>query len=451
MTIFSAYFRRSAAFVRHLANHRRGNVLMIMGFAVVPLTLASGIAIDYADAARLQTKLNAAADAAALAGVSRPMMAQSDTAAQTVVKNTFNSLAANIPGLVSVSLNPDPPSVAPTPGARNSRTVTVTYTAQSKNFFSGFLGMSTVTIGGTSVASATAAPNIDFYVLMDTSPSMALPTTTTGFNTLYAQTGCAFACHQNAATTSDTTVYNGTRMDYYTFAKLKSIPLRVDEQLNAVKSLADTATTYASQQNTTYRMSISTFDKDWANITALTSDLSAAKTGAGSAQLYVPYKNNYDKNNVYDNDTQTNFTKAFTGMLGIMPLLSGGGTNSTGDTPQAFLFIITDGMRDELRANGNPEGAISTTACDTVKARKIKIAILYTEYLKDSLNATDSGTKNWVDQHARPIIDPTDKLAVALESCASSGLYYKVTSDQDITYALKQLFDRAVAQAHLTQ
>ena len=62
--------------LKRLCRDNRGNVLMIMGFAILPITFATGMAIDYARAARLQTKLNAAADAAALAAVTLPMMDQ---------------------------------------------------------------------------------------------------------------------------------------------------------------------------------------------------------------------------------------------------------------------------------------------------------------------------------------------------------------------------------------
>lgn len=49
----------------------RGNVTMLFGFAIIPLTFATGMAIDYTRAMTLQTRLNVAADAAALAAVSR--------------------------------------------------------------------------------------------------------------------------------------------------------------------------------------------------------------------------------------------------------------------------------------------------------------------------------------------------------------------------------------------
>ncbi len=87
-------------------------------------------------------------------------------------------------------------TVVDTNGAINVRTAVVTFRAQSANSFASILGMNTLTIKGTSASTASTAPNIDFYVLMDMSGSMALPTTTAGLATMVAKTGgCAFACH----------------------------------------------------------------------------------------------------------------------------------------------------------------------------------------------------------------------------------------------------------------
>ena len=64
------------------------------------------------------------------------------------------------------------------------------------------LGKSALPVSGVSQASAQAPPNIDFYVLLDNSPSMALPSTQAGITQMESLTtrtetgGCAFACHQ---------------------------------------------------------------------------------------------------------------------------------------------------------------------------------------------------------------------------------------------------------------
>ena len=72
----------------------------------------------------------------------------------------------------------------------------VTWKAQSVNSFSGILGSATIPISGTAVAYSAAAPNINFYLMLDASPSMLLPSSSTGLTNIYAATSCDFACHE---------------------------------------------------------------------------------------------------------------------------------------------------------------------------------------------------------------------------------------------------------------
>ncbi len=58
----------------------------------------------------------------------------------------------------------------------------------------GIVGMKTIPIGngaGT-VAQVSIAPNINFYILADSSPSMGIPATTAGVNEMYQVTYCAY-------------------------------------------------------------------------------------------------------------------------------------------------------------------------------------------------------------------------------------------------------------------
>jgi len=453
-------------FLKRLASSRRGNVLMLMGFSVVPLTLATGISIDYARAARLQTRLNAAADAAALAAVTQPMMKESWTTAEAAARRMFNGQIGNLPGLIynsndpaalEITCLPTPASCAP--GASNTRTLQVKYSAQSVNAFSGLIGMSTIAIGGVAKASASAAPDIDFYMLLDTSPSMLLPTTTAGLATLVSKTNCAFACHQTDLSPGGGEVLctgsgaNQVCKDYYTVARDNNIILRTDLLHDAVENLTTVATNTAATNGASYRMGLAGFDYMYRQLWPTTpvggynvdSNLTTVRSHVSDAQSLVYCKNNYRVCGTNDNDTATNFTAAFTGALASMPLVAGNGTKQPGDTPQAILFLITDGMRDEQNG-GRKLGPIPTAQCATIKARGIRIAVLYTEYLPESASSGWSKT-NVYD----PYLVPNDKISPALISCASDGLYYKVTTDSDISAALQALFQQAVATAHLTQ
>ncbi len=68
-----ALFRRLTGLppFRRLHGDRRGNVMLLFGLALIPLVFATGMGIDYGKAMRLQTQMEAAADAAALAAVSQ--------------------------------------------------------------------------------------------------------------------------------------------------------------------------------------------------------------------------------------------------------------------------------------------------------------------------------------------------------------------------------------------
>src|SRR5690606_14571683 len=139
--------------LRALRADQRGNVLMIFGFSLVPMVFATGMGIDYARAMTAQTKLNAAADAAALSAVSQAMMNESNKTACDKAEAMFMAQAKDIPGVI---LTEDSPLISildgtgsvlqcseasSSSGASQSRTVTVAYTGTSDNIFGGVLGM----------------------------------------------------------------------------------------------------------------------------------------------------------------------------------------------------------------------------------------------------------------------------------------------------------------------
>jgi Flp pilus assembly protein TadG len=437
-----------------LSRDRRGNVLMIMGFSVIPLTLATGMAIDYSQAARLQTKMNAAADAAALAAVTQPMMKQDNGVAKQAAINMFNAQVAALQGL---EYNPGNLTVTITgnAGAANKRTATVSYSAKSTNSFAGVIGMRVIDIGGTSEAAAAAAPNTDLYVLLDTSPSMMLPSTTVGLQSMVAATGgCAFACHQTdkSANAGHLIKKNNVYYNYYEIAKLNGVTLRTDVLHTAVRDMTDTANTVATTNGATYRMGLFSFDYTFRTVWPkesksgyfLETSLPTLKSHVNDAEVLSYCRNNQRVCGTNDNDTATNFTVAFTEASKSIPN-PGEGTNNSGDRPQAILFLLTDGMRDES-SGGRKMGPIPEALCTAVKNRGIRIAVLYTEYLPESASDTWS-----INNVRNPFLTPTDKISPALMNCASSGLFYKVTTNSNVSAALTALFEKAVATAHLTR
>ena len=192
-------------FFGRLRADNRGNIAMLLGLSIIPLTFAIGFGIDYSRAEKLHTKLNAAADAAALAAVDPAMILRSNSDASAAATSMFNAQVSGLPGIASVSVTP-----TIVDGTANSsgvlgflRKATVTYTAQTQNLFGGILGRPTMTINGSSAATAQQPPNVNFYVAMDNSPSMLLPATSSGLSSITSATttshlsdGCDFACHE---------------------------------------------------------------------------------------------------------------------------------------------------------------------------------------------------------------------------------------------------------------
>ena len=486
-----------------LLPNRRGNVSMMYALVAPILVFAGGAAIDYGRAAQIHTKLNAAADAAALAALTPAMLQQSTSVAQAAAVNMFNGLTENLPGLTAKATQV---TVSVTVGATAlTRNVSVSYSSSVNTIFSQVLGKNTLAVSGVSEASAQAPPNIDFYVLLDNSPSMALPSTSAGITQMQNLTakeisgGCAFACHQASTNANSDTQGNpctdgttptlsspppsttagsnycktshGTQIDNYQLARNNSITLRIDELNSGVSTLLQTASTTA--QSTLfatppkYRFSIYSMDSLWQiglnQLMALTSNYTSSWTSA-SANFGVMemYSNNNDCANSAcsssttspGGDVATNYDDSL-GKLSQSSYIPnpGNGTNQPGDTPQEVLFIVTDGVEDEQNGGrlqqaindlGNAPGgnSSSTNWCTAIKNRGIKIAILYTDYLAVPANS-------WYESWIAPI---QSDIGPALQACATPGLFYDAGLDSSNLGAdLVKLFNAASQSGYLTQ
>jgi Flp pilus assembly protein TadG len=426
----------TVAALRRFTSDRKGNVAIIFALTLMPITLLTGMGIDYTAATQKKAMLDAAADAAALAGVTPTMMAQPSAASITAAQNMFNSQVSIISSLTYAPANL---TVNAVDNGLN-RTVTVNYTAASPNSFAGVLGFKQWALTGTSQATSSVAPNIDFYLLLDNSPSMAIAATTTGINTMVsntsAQGGCAFACHESNPKADS--LGNPNSEDNYTLAKNLGVVTRIQNLNSATQSLMDTATTTENNYKSTYRMAIYTFNTGGINtISALTGSLSTAKSLAASIDVLQVYKNNWLTSTASNSDEDTDFEAAMTGINGKMP---NPGTGMAGSTPEEVLFIVSDGV-DDSNNGGRHQALFDTSYCTTVKKRGIRIAVLYTTYLP-------LPTNSWYNTYIAPF---QPQIASNMQSCASPGLYFQVSTDQDISAAMAALFQQAVATARLTQ
>jgi Flp pilus assembly protein TadG len=192
-------------FAQDLYRDAGGNVIMMTAIGMLTLTFAMGFVVDYSRAQTVQTQLNAIADSAVLMAVDPQMLYVAAPKPHDAALAVFNSQAATLSGITNLVAVVN---VVDGNGTGSLRTATVGYTAQSINIFASLLGMPSLSISGTSTATAAQPPSLNFYVALDTSPSMLLPTTTTGISNLAAGAiwsgekayygrvdGCDFACH----------------------------------------------------------------------------------------------------------------------------------------------------------------------------------------------------------------------------------------------------------------
>jgi len=426
---------------------------MIFGLSLIPIIFLTGMALDFTSAAQKRTRLNAAADAAALAAVTPAMMTQSNSAALTAATNMFNAAATNI-GAATVN--------APTITISNAglvRTVTVSYTATSTNtfpnVFSYVTGSSHTTwpLSGSATATSYSAPNINFYLLLDNSPSMDIAATTSGINTMVsntsAQGGCAFACHESYPAADNLGNPNGE--DNYTLAQKLGVVTRIQLMAQATSALMTTAGDTEQANNATYQMAIYTFNYNglstiYAPNNAPSSNLTAAATAASAIDVLEVYSNNYLTKTNQNSDTDTNFETAMTAVNNLMP---NPGTGASNSTPQEVLFIVSDGVDDEVNSTScsqpldgtRCQQPFNTAMCTSVKNRGIMIAVLYTEYLP-------LPTNSWYNTWVAPF---QSTLGTNMQNCASPGLYFEITTDGDITAAMQTLFQLAIATARLSQ
>jgi len=464
------------AWFYRFARDRKANVAVIVALTMVPIIFLLGMTLDFTQALRKKEQLDAAADAAAIAAVRPAMLMQTDAVAQATAYSIFMSAANSLSGLVAV---PTPTITVTDVGLQ--RTVSVTYNAASINNFPKVLvNTASWPISGSATAQAAAAPNMNFYLLMDDSPSMAIGATTTDISNLIAATApskqpatssqnCGFACHETNI------AHDGGTRDNLTIARANSITLRIDLVTNAVNQLLNTWANcpqsgvtggvmqcMSALNNTTYKAALYTFDLGLNTLASLTTPTSAGTKVNNIALMPVVYQNCVVTTTNCKTDNGTDIAGALTSLNSIMPN-PGLGSNASGDTPQEVVFLVTDGVEDKIAtscpnatfaSNSRCQQPLDTTMCNTIKGRGIKIAILYTEYLQlktPNVPVTDSWYMSWVDPYDEPS-SSTGKIAQNLQACASPGFFSDVQTGGNITQALTDLFIKvASSTASLTQ
>lgn len=382
---------------------RSGNVALIFALAAVPLLGMIGSAVDYTRASVQQARLQAASDAAIIAGVvaaktdidkgngEAAALRNAKSAAEAYFRSNYQNSAASFTATFTMS------------GLSISGTATATH--QNPTTFMTLFGISSTPIGARSQSKAATEPYLNIYLLIDISASMLLPATADGIAQMTRGTGCALACHDKA---------NGN--DTYGWALRNNILMRYQ----VVNQGIDNLVSYIRSKQTLsgkVRIELWSFDHDMRRLVSLTSDLTRITRNFPAPALASS-----------DESAATRFDDL------ISTFVSAVGTSGSGLSQQdakKLVMIATDGVNDPTRAWTSNVAlrsqvrAFSTTFCDTLKQRGNTVAIINTPYLPMpwdwGYNATlgQPGTRGGTTR--------VDDIPIVLRRCA--GSYFTVASD----------------------
>ena len=421
--------------VTRFLHARSGGIAILFALLSIPILFAVGAAIDYGRRNAAKTQLDAALDGALLA-----VMAQkSNTITQANLQSMetqFRAEAAKVPGVTVTAFTPS----SPVTGA-STLSLSASYTASVRTTIGAMMKVPTLNIGATSASTRNLFQYINFYLLLDNSPSMGLAATDADVSNMKTATGgCAFACHEHTYN-SNGNITGDNLNDNYHIAQKNNITLRIQMMRNAVSALVDQANASMSLPQQ-FQMEMWTFNDSTTQtrLQAMTPTLGLIKSAAPNIDIAYAYQNQADN--------QTDFERAIAKMNTTIPA---SGSGVTAATPIRFLFLVTDGVEDTGGSVTNQSagfqisggrfiGPISPSTCNNLKNNNVRIGIIYTQYLPLYSN-------DFYNSYVKPF---ETKIGPTLKACASDGLYFPVTSGGDITAAMLQLFSSAVASVRIS-
>jgi Flp pilus assembly protein TadG len=194
--------------LKRFARNEHGNIAVIFTIACIPLLAAVGCAVDYSQATRIKAKLQSAADAASVGALAVGSPAYNAAGAMgstgpvpagvTDENNIFNANMNGTTGFRNLQVTT---TVTKT---NTSLTSQVTFSAQVPTTFVNLIGYPTMTVTGSSQSTGSLPMYLDFYLMLDVSGSMGLPSTAAEAvrmqtinpdNYVQYPTGCTLACH----------------------------------------------------------------------------------------------------------------------------------------------------------------------------------------------------------------------------------------------------------------
>lgn len=379
-------------------NDQRGNVAVIFSLALLPLMAFAGVGVDYGRALLAKAKLQSAVDAAALIAA-QDTQGKSDAVLQAIAADVVRADVTGRSGLSVIRVGLQTANGQIAVEAAVSMPMSITR----------ILGYTNMSISARASASKPQGQKTDIYLLLDNSASMGLAATPQGRDKLFSLTGCAFACHEPEG---------GQVKSNLKVAQENGILTRLDVLRASVTTLLTRIEANKTPLDT-IRVAVTSFDEMPKLQTPITTDLSQAR--------------NYVQNYQLGGDTL--FSKA-------MPdFQSGIGASGDGRTvAKKFALLVTDGVQGK-RDRSIGFKPFDSALCTQLKSQGVTMIVLNTEYVPMPAEAA----------YRETVMPIQDKLAPALQACASPGFYYSAVDQQDIVRAFDGIFQSLIAKIYLTR
>ena len=445
-----AYVKPTLSKVRHVlarfASDTCGSVAIIMSFAILPILLAVGLAIDFSSTLDARAKLDAAADAAALAGTIEAkayilagestgktiavLNSEAITVGQDAAQKFFATSVLKIPRLGATS------SVATVTVKNQIIRSTIRYSAVLPLNFGPIIGKDYSDISNIVTAEASLPLFLDIYIALDVSSSMGVGATQEDINIMNAAIGCAFGCHAGS--------------DNYERAHAAGATLRIDVLRSAIAAMLKKAKGIQSSLSSSpdlFRFSIYAFSNRLATLQTPTTDYAVLNQAVSGIEP--------DRA-----DGGTNFHVAIGQQFA--PLLPQSGSGRAGEPRKTHVIIVTDGVEDCATATpyfhcddqyvnwyGNgPQGpewsmqAFDPAICQPLKNTGATVSVLNVNYV------APTGIDQRFDYVRNSILPNT---TATIGGCASTlGSFYTANSPDEIKAAINSIFGNISSATRLT-
>jgi Flp pilus assembly protein TadG len=439
---------------------------MIFGLMLIPLIGLLGLAVDYSQANRVKTALDAALDAAVLAAATTTSQYIQSKQTPTNDPTTAAEQAGQAAGLqvFAATISTLAPLVKDATGSAQAAlpipTITVgrvgltlsatgSYDAATKNLFGEIFGDQVWPITGTSQAALSLPKYQNIYFLLDNSQSMGIASSqqdqtnlafaTLQYTTAYNPGGaesCQFGCHASDGHTAANVTFEGLAKTYNILLRIDALRESVQDVINIVQG---SGIGTPRVQFEFYTMS-DTLTELTSN--GLSSDYPALLTQSNSIDLGQTDFNGYGDSwtTAYKSGTSgPDLLTQFYNKLAAANVKQGDGSSYT--TPEIFVFIITDGTTDVPGpcVDGHCVTAWNYNECAPLKAIA-NVGVIYTTYTPFN------------DQRYTDLVAPiASQILPNLQACATSGYFYQATTGDEIRKAAVNLFGLAASSGTLTQ